>query len=70
MTVTGPACTPGAAPLATADAGAAIDERDEDDNVLAAACSSLADRRDLLVDPVDLPGGLDRIEEVRRASGT
>jgi len=38
--VTGPACTPAAAPLATADAGAAIDERDEDDNVLAAACSS------------------------------
>jgi len=40
VTVTGPACTPAAAPLATADAGAAIDERDEDDNVLAAACSS------------------------------
>jgi hypothetical protein len=38
VTVTGPACTPGAAPVATADAGAAIDERDEDDNNLAAAC--------------------------------
>ncbi len=40
VTVTGPPCTPDAAPLATADAGAAIDERDEDDNVLAAACSA------------------------------
>jgi hypothetical protein len=38
VTVTGPACTPDAAPVVTADAGAAIDERDEDDNVLAAAC--------------------------------
>ena len=38
VTVTGPACTPDAAPVATADAGAAIAERDEDDNVLAAAC--------------------------------
>ncbi len=38
VTVTGPVCTPDAAPVATADAGAAIAERDEDDNVLAAAC--------------------------------
>jgi hypothetical protein len=33
-----PPCTPGTPLVATVDTGAAIDERDEDDNVLAAIC--------------------------------
>lgn len=35
---TGPACEPGAPITATVDAGATVDERDEDDNVLVLAC--------------------------------
>jgi hypothetical protein len=38
VTFTAPRCTPGAPLVATVDTGAAVDERDENDNVLAAAC--------------------------------
>jgi hypothetical protein len=38
VTVAGPACEPGEPLTATADGGDAVDERDEDDNVLVAAC--------------------------------
>ena len=38
VTVVGPACTPGAAPTVTVDVAGAIDERDEDDNLLVASC--------------------------------
>ena len=38
LTVLGPACVPDAAPVVPADVAAAVDERDEDDNVLVAAC--------------------------------
>ena len=38
VTFTGPACTPGTLADATVDPGDAVDERDEDDNVLAATC--------------------------------
>jgi hypothetical protein len=39
LTFAGPACAPGAALTATVDAALAVDERDEDDNVLASACA-------------------------------
>jgi hypothetical protein len=39
VTVAGPACTPDAAPTAIADVAGAVDERDEDDNVLVASCA-------------------------------
>jgi hypothetical protein len=38
LTFAGPACAPGAVLTATVDGALAVDERDEDDNVLAAAC--------------------------------
>ena len=38
LTFAGPACAPGAALTATVDAGLAVDERDEQDNVLEAPC--------------------------------
>jgi hypothetical protein len=39
VTVAGPACEPGEPLTATADGGDAVDERDEDDNVLVASCA-------------------------------
>jgi hypothetical protein len=39
LMVAGPACAPGAALTATVDAGQAVDERDENDNVLVATCA-------------------------------
>jgi hypothetical protein len=38
VTLTGPACEPGEPLTATVDGDAAVDERDEDDNVLVATC--------------------------------
>ncbi len=38
LTFAGPACAPGAVLTVTVDGALAVDERDEDDNVLAAAC--------------------------------
>jgi CARDB len=38
LTFTGPACTAGSQLTVTLDSGAAVDERDEDDNVLVAPC--------------------------------
>ena len=38
LTFDGPACAAGAPLVATADAGGAVDERDEDDNVLLSLC--------------------------------
>jgi hypothetical protein len=38
VTLTGPACAPGEPLTATVDGDAAVDERDEDDNVLVATC--------------------------------
>ena len=38
MAFSGPACRPGEQLTATVDAGAAVDERDEDGNVAVAPC--------------------------------
>lgn len=38
LTFAGPACAPGTSLTATVDSGDSVDERDEDDNVLVAAC--------------------------------
>lgn len=40
LTFAGPACSPGEPLTATVDAGDAVDERDEDDNGLAATCAA------------------------------